>query len=137
MVQVDYSEPSVEKSILNETINSLGITIDPVMDMLTDNMIKVANEIRKLFVGSTDGLGSLSVTMSTRTLQCWTNLMVTYKRAPKSVRRFRASKSPSVRPKMTDCLAANPSYSQVDTVLPNQSQAFINRHIWGQKLCLI
>ncbi|PPD43860.1 MAG: CbbQ/NirQ/NorQ/GpvN family protein [Methylobacter sp.] len=85
MVQVDYSEPSVEKSILNETLNSLGITIDPVMDMLTDNMIKVANEIRKLFVGSTDGPGSLSVTMSTRTLQRWTNLMVTYKRAPNAL----------------------------------------------------
>jgi cobaltochelatase CobS len=81
MMVVDYPEPAVEKSILNQRLAALGIPIDSVMDALTDNMIKVANEIRQLFMGRVDGAGALTVTMSTRTLIRWVNIMVNFRRA--------------------------------------------------------
>ena len=81
MMVVDYPEPSVEKSILNKRLEALGVPVDSVMDVVIDNMIKVANEIRRLFMGSVDGAGALTVTMSTRTLIRWVNIMVNFRRA--------------------------------------------------------
>ncbi len=85
LMEVGYPEASVEKSILKSVLVSMGIPVDSVMENLTDKMIQVANEIRRLFVGGTDGAGELSVTMSTRTLVRWTNLMIAYKRAPNAL----------------------------------------------------
>lgn len=85
LMEVGYPEASVEKDILKSVLASMGIPVDSVMEVLTENMIKVANEIRKLFIGGADGSGELSVTMSTRTLIRWTNLMIAYKRAPNAL----------------------------------------------------
>lgn len=85
LMEVGYPEPSVEKSILKASLSGMGVTVDSVMEALTDNMIRVANEIRRLFIGGTDNSGELSVTMSTRTLVRWTNLMIAYKRAPNAL----------------------------------------------------
>lgn len=85
MMEVGYPEASVEKTILIASLKSMGVSIDAVMESLTENMIKVANDIRKLFVGGSDSSGELSVTMSTRTLVRWTNLMIAYKRAPNAL----------------------------------------------------
>lgn len=85
LMEVGYPESSVEKSILQSSLTRMGISYDSVMENLTEKMIQVANEIRRLFVGGTDGAGELSVTMSTRTLVRWTNLMITYKRAPNAL----------------------------------------------------
>jgi cobaltochelatase CobS len=81
MMVVDYPEPSVEKAILNQRLEALGVPLDSVIDVVIDNMIKVANEIRQLFMGSVDGVGALTVTMSTRTLIRWLNIMVNFRRA--------------------------------------------------------
>lgn len=85
LMAVDYPEASVEKSILKAVLERMGVNFDSVMDNLTENMIQVANEIRRLFIGGSDGSGELSVTMSTRTLVRWTNLMIAYKRAPNAL----------------------------------------------------
>jgi len=85
LMEVGYPEASVEKDILKSVLASMGIPVDSVMEVLTENMIKVANEIRKLFIGGADSAGELSVTMSTRTLVRWTNLMIAYKRAPNAL----------------------------------------------------
>lgn len=85
LMEVGYPEASIEKSILKSVLVSMGIPVDSVMENLTEQMIQVANEIRKLFVGGTDGAGELSITMSTRTLVRWTNLMIAYKRAPNAL----------------------------------------------------
>lgn len=85
LMEVGYPDTVVEKSILNTVLAAMGIPLDSVMDNLTEKMIQVANEIRRLFVGGTDGAGELSVTMSTRTLVRWTNLMIAYKRAPNAL----------------------------------------------------
>jgi len=85
LMEVGYPEASVEQSILKSALTEMGITFDSVMENLTEKMIQVANEIRRLFVGASDGAGELSVTMSTRTLVRWTNLMIAYKRAPNAL----------------------------------------------------
>ena len=85
LMEVGYPEASVEKSILKSALVGMGIPVDSVMENLAEKMIQVANDIRRLFVGGTDGAGELSVTMSTRTLVRWTNLMIAYKRAPNAL----------------------------------------------------
>lgn len=85
LMEIDYPDAVVEKSILNAVLTGMGVPVDSVMETLTEKMIQVANEIRRLFVGGADGSGELSVTMSTRTLVRWTNLMIAYKRAPNAL----------------------------------------------------
>lgn len=85
LMEIDYPDAVVEKSILNAVLVGMGVPVDSVMETLTEKMIQVANEIRRLFVGGADGSGELSVTMSTRTLVRWTNLMIAYKRAPNAL----------------------------------------------------
>jgi len=85
MIEVGYPEASIEMSILKAALVSMNVTVDSIMEDLTAKMIEVANEIRRLFVGGSDGAGELSVTMSTRTLVRWTNLMIAYKRAPNAL----------------------------------------------------
>jgi cobaltochelatase CobS len=85
LMEVGYPEASIEKMILKTVLLTMGGVFDPIMENITDKMIEVANEIRRLFVGASDGSGELSVTMSTRTLVRWMNLMVTYKRAPNAL----------------------------------------------------
>ncbi|MBS3951721.1 AAA family ATPase [Methylicorpusculum oleiharenae] len=85
LMEVSYPDASIEQSILKSVLTGMGVPFDSVMENLTEKMIQVANEIRRLFVGGTDGSGELSVTMSTRTLVRWTNLMIAYKRAPNAL----------------------------------------------------
>lgn len=85
LMEVGYPSDLLEKAILTGVLGSMGVTVDAVMGNLIEKMIDVANEIRRLFVGGSDGAGELSVTMSTRTLVRWTNLMIAYKRAPNAL----------------------------------------------------
>jgi cobaltochelatase CobS len=85
MMEIGYADPAVEKVILIESLKAMGVNVDAIMESLTENMIKVANDIRRLFIGGPDSSGELSVTMSTRTLVRWTNLMIAYKRAPNAL----------------------------------------------------
>jgi cobaltochelatase CobS len=58
-MEVGYPEASIEKSILKAALVSMNITVDSIMEDLTAKMIEVANEIRKLFIGGSDGAGEL------------------------------------------------------------------------------
>ena len=49
---------------------------------VADKMVRVANEIRKVFVGGQDGAGELSLTLSTRGLLRWAGLAAAFKGAP-------------------------------------------------------
>lgn len=80
LLLVDYPTPEEEKVILTETLAAAGVRNVHNMGAMIDNMIKVANEIRRLFVGGQDGSGELSLTMSTRTLFRWVILGITFKR---------------------------------------------------------
>lgn len=85
MIEIGYPDPDAEKRILSAALSNLGVSVDAVMEQIMDNMIATANEIRKLFVGSADNPGELSVTLSTRTLERWAHLMVANKRAPNAL----------------------------------------------------
>lgn len=69
MIEVGYPEPAIEEALLSKAI--------PVIpEDIQKTMVVVANLIRKQFIGGTEE-GSLSVTMSTRTLLRWAKLTQT------------------------------------------------------------
>ena len=76
VVHVDYPEPEIEKQVILAAVPKLPETI-------VEKMIRVAEEVRRLFVGSSTGEPELTVTMSTRTLVRWASLSLTFKGAPK------------------------------------------------------
>ncbi len=71
MVEIGYPKPELEEKLLARFF--------PAVPQIPKNMVRMANEIRNLFVGGPDGAGELSVTMSTRTLVRWANLVAAYK----------------------------------------------------------
>lgn len=74
--EVSYLEPEIELKVLAAKIPDLPQAI-------AENMIKVANDIRALFVGHDET--SLTITLSTRGLVRWARLAVTFRRAPNSL----------------------------------------------------
>ncbi|ODN41435.1 ATPase [Piscirickettsia litoralis] len=77
-MRVGYASEQEESSILDKAIPSLP-------DTIRSSMIKVANEIRRLFLGEQGHAGTLSITMSTRTLVRWARLTQTFKGAPNAI----------------------------------------------------
>ncbi|MEA1049092.1 AAA family ATPase [Lamprobacter modestohalophilus] len=75
VIQVGYPEPAIEHALLQAAVPSLPTEI-------VAKMLRVASEIRRLFLGSDSEAGELTVTMSTRTLVRWATLAVTFKGAP-------------------------------------------------------
>jgi cobaltochelatase CobS len=76
VVYVGYPEPDVENQVIRQAVPSVN-------DTIIKNMITVAGDIRRLFMG--DGTGDepeLTLTMSTRTLVRWASLSRTFKGAP-------------------------------------------------------
>lgn len=68
---IDYPTADTEKKILGKVAPQLPAAI-------RQKMVKLAKEIRSAFMGSDGTRGSLSVTMSTRTLVRWAELSVDY-----------------------------------------------------------
>jgi cobaltochelatase CobS len=79
VLQVDYPETAVETALLEQLVPELPREI-------RDKLIGVAQEVRRLFLGSRedDGAqrGELTLTLSTRALVRWARLAVTFKGAP-------------------------------------------------------
>jgi cobaltochelatase CobS len=78
LMEVGYPEPEDEMKLLADVVPSMPET-------LRESMIKVANQIRKVFIGGQDGAGMLSVTLSTRGLVRWATLVATFKSAPNAL----------------------------------------------------
>lgn len=76
-IKVGYADPEVEEFILAKVAGR-------VPEVIRQRMVRVANEVRALFVG--EGEGQLAVTMSTRTLVRWANLSMLFAGAPNSVK---------------------------------------------------
>lgn len=79
LMAVEYPTPDVESSILARKAAGLP-------EAIRESMIRVANDIRRVFLGSGDGRGELSVTMSTRTLVRWACLTLDFRGAPSPVK---------------------------------------------------
>lgn len=78
LIEIGYPKPTLEDSLLATAIPAIPAPI-------REKMIRVANEVRKLFVGGDEGPGMLSVTMSTRGLLRWASLTVAFKGAPNAL----------------------------------------------------
>jgi len=78
VVNVPYPTEDVERAILQKKVPELPETI-------RTNMIKVANQIRTLFIGGAETATPLTITMSTRTLCRWAKLTLTFRNAPNSI----------------------------------------------------
>ena len=78
-IEVDYPDNTTELSILEQIVPDLPL-------MVRENMVKLANEIRRLFTGCSDGQeegeAQLSCTLSTRGLVRWAKLSLRFKGAP-------------------------------------------------------
>ena len=78
LVNVDYPSVKTEQAIL---ANKAGSLPEPIRE----NMVAIANQIRRLFVGDDQGSAPLTITMSTRTLIRWATLTLTYRNAPNAL----------------------------------------------------
>ena len=78
LMEVGYPEPEDEMKLLADVVPTMPETV-------RESMIKVANQIRKVFIGGADGGGMLSVTLSTRGLMRWATLVATFKSAPNAL----------------------------------------------------
>jgi cobaltochelatase CobS len=78
VVEVDYPTEDVELSILENKTPDLPL-------IFRTKMIRVANQIRRIFVGSTSSDTTLTITMSTRALCRWAKLALTFKGAPNAL----------------------------------------------------
>lgn len=76
VVRTDYPEVAQEQAIL------AGVASD-LPDWLRNKMIEVANEVRALFVGDTEG-PQIELPMSTRTLSRWARLSLAFHGVAKS-----------------------------------------------------
>lgn len=76
IIQVSYPEEAVEKKILEAYF---GETLNP---QIRTNMVRLANEVRKQFIGTGREGASLSITFSTRTLIRWGQMILAYSRSP-------------------------------------------------------
>jgi len=75
VVEVHYPTAEVEMMILQKKMPD-------VPEEIRSNMIRVANHIRKLFIGGEEVATPLTITMSTRTLCRWAKLTLAYRFAP-------------------------------------------------------
>ncbi|WP_347990258.1 AAA family ATPase [Methylomonas sp. AM2-LC] len=79
LCEIEYPTVEEEEAIVKSYYASIGTVFDAPQKQITDKMIEVANNIRKQFSGNSDSTGTLSVTMSTRTLLRWISLMIAFK----------------------------------------------------------
>ena len=75
---VSYPDAEVEATILEAAVPRMP-------KVIREGMIKVANEVRKLFMGGDGQPGTIALTMSTRTLLRWAKLALTFKKAPNAL----------------------------------------------------
>lgn len=78
LMEIGYPEPEDEMKLLADVVPTMP-------ESVRESMIKVANQIRKVFIGGADGSGMLSVTLSTRGLLRWASLVATFKSAPNAL----------------------------------------------------
>ena len=78
VVEVDYPSEEVEMAILERKMPELP-------EELRRNMIRVANQIRRLFIGGEESATPLTITMSTRALCRWAKLTLAFRNAPNAL----------------------------------------------------
>ncbi|ELA9387125.1 MULTISPECIES: AAA family ATPase [Vibrionaceae] len=75
---VPYMAEQDERGVLERVVPRLP-------DNIRNGMVRIANEIRKLFMGENGDDGQISITMSTRTLVRWAKLTLQFRGAPNAI----------------------------------------------------
>lgn len=78
VVEVEYPTPDIEEHILERKTPQLP-------EEIRVKMIRVANSIRKLFIGEDESAQPLTITMSTRALCRWAKLTMDFRAAPNAL----------------------------------------------------
>lgn len=78
VVEVQYPTEDIELAILANKTPALP-------DEIRIKMVRVANQIRRLFIGEEEAVTPLTITMSTRALCRWAKLTLTYRNAPNAL----------------------------------------------------
>lgn len=78
LMEVGYPDPDVEERLL--ALETPGLPPE-----IREKMIRVAGEIRQLFIGSDTAAGVLGITLSTRGLIRWAELALTFRMAPNAL----------------------------------------------------
>lgn len=78
LLEARYADTAIEEAILERVVPALP-------QLFRQKMVKVANDIRRLFIGGADNGAELSITLSTRTLLRWAKLTLAFKGAPNAV----------------------------------------------------
>ena len=76
-LNVDYPTPEEEIPIIKKVFVNGGED-ESVAQMFAERMVDVAGRVRKQFVGESDDAGAIDVTLSTRALKRWANLMTIF-----------------------------------------------------------
>lgn len=76
--KVGYADEEAELSILGRATPKLP-------ENVRKGMVRIANQVRKLFLGENGEDGQISVTMSTRTLVRWAKLSLAFRGAPNAL----------------------------------------------------
>lgn len=77
---VDYLQPDLEMQIVVNVLLAWDSSGDiEVLKSYAENFVKVANQIRKSFIGSSDSADALEMTMSTTTLLSWVHKFCAFK----------------------------------------------------------
>ena len=76
--KVGYADEEAELSILGRVTPKLP-------ENVRKGMVRIANQVRKLFLGENGEDGQLSITMSTRTLVRWAKLSLAFRGAPNAL----------------------------------------------------
>lgn len=77
-IKIGYADEDIEMDILARATPTLN-------EGIRQSMVKVANEVRKLFMGENGDDGKIAVTMSTRTLVRWAKLTLQFRGAPNTI----------------------------------------------------
>jgi cobaltochelatase CobS len=79
LMEVQYPDPTAERQLL-------ALKVPDLPDNIADRMIRVAGEVRHLFIGHESAAAMLSLTLSTRSLVRWAELALTFRGAPETLR---------------------------------------------------
>jgi cobaltochelatase CobS len=76
-LKVDYPTPEEEIPVVKQVFLNSGED-ESLAQMFAERMVDVAGRVRKQFVGESDEAGAIDVTLSTRALKRWANLMTIF-----------------------------------------------------------
>lgn len=77
-IKVGYPAPKEEIPLVSKVLLDMQIGDQGIADMYAEKMVDVANRVRKLYCGESDGANAIDATLSTRSLKRWAALFMLF-----------------------------------------------------------